>query len=222
MRDLRNGSVIKNVTRSSARKLWHYAITAKESGALNPAHVTWLGDVGLWRRTHKGGTTRYDLVRRADGELHVYYGVTEDGIHGAWRRLIEAQQAVSAPVATEAAESAPISGQPATAPEEEPGAMLPLPAPVAMLATEPGIAAVAPPDSAAGEFAPETLDQTEGEAETPAAPAPRRRGRGVSRDKPAAKNKAAPAARSTRKSTKSSAASKPVRTRSKRSPESAA
>ena len=44
MRDLRNGSVVKNVTRSSARKLWHYAISAKESGALNPEHVSWQGD----------------------------------------------------------------------------------------------------------------------------------------------------------------------------------
>src|SRR5713226_8084827 len=91
MRDLRNGSVVKNVTRTSARKLWHYAISAKESGALNPSHVSWQGDIGLWRKTHKGGTTRYDLVQRVDGEMHVYYGVTEDGIHGAWRRLIEAE-----------------------------------------------------------------------------------------------------------------------------------
>ena len=232
MRDLRNGSVIKNVTRSSARKLWHYAITAKESGALNPAHVTWLGDVGLWRRTHKGGTTRYDLVRRADGELHVYYGVTEDGIHGAWRRLIEAQ-AVSAPVASEAGESAPISIPAATLPAElpEPLAMLPPPAPDATPGAEPGIAEVTPPDTAAGEFAPETLDQAEAVAEStavaespapPAEPTPRRRGRGATRDKPAANNKPAPAARPARKSTKTSGASKTARTRSKRSPESAA
>src|SRR5690606_14030627 len=27
MHDLRNGNIVKNVTRSSARRLWHYAIT---------------------------------------------------------------------------------------------------------------------------------------------------------------------------------------------------
>jgi hypothetical protein len=99
MRDLRNGSVVKNVTRTSARKLWHYAITAKEAGALNPNAVTWNGNIGLWRKTHKGGQTRYDLVQRADNELRVYYGVTEDGIHGPWRKLVEGDERPQAPTA---------------------------------------------------------------------------------------------------------------------------
>ena len=88
MRDLRNGNAVKNVTRASARKLWHYAITAKESGTLDPAAVTWHGDVGLWKKTHKGGATRYDLVQRSDGEVRVYYGVTDDGIHGEWKWVV--------------------------------------------------------------------------------------------------------------------------------------
>jgi hypothetical protein len=112
MRDLRNGSVVKNVTRSSARKLWHYAISAKESGALNPEHVSWQGDVGLWRKTHKGGATRYDLVQRGEGELRVYYGVTEDGIHGVWRRLLEAEERRAAQLAPV---GVPANGQPAAA-----------------------------------------------------------------------------------------------------------
>lgn len=99
MRDLRNGSVVKNVTRSSARKLWHYAITAREAGALNPHTVTWQGDIGLWRKTHKGGQTRYDLVQRTPDDLRVFYGVTEDGIHGPWRKLVEADERSQAPVA---------------------------------------------------------------------------------------------------------------------------
>jgi hypothetical protein len=99
MRDLRNGSVVKNVTRTSARKLWHYAITAREAGALNPNTVTWLGDIGLWRKTHKGGQTRYDLVQRTANDLRVYYGVTEDGIHGAWRKLVEADERAQGPAA---------------------------------------------------------------------------------------------------------------------------
>ncbi len=85
MRDLRNGSIVKNVTRSSARRLWHYAITEKESDPVQPEQVEWNGDVGLWKRYTKGGVTRYDLVQRIDGALRVYYGVTFDGMHGPWQ-----------------------------------------------------------------------------------------------------------------------------------------
>jgi hypothetical protein len=92
MRDLRNGSIVKNVTRASARKLWHYAISAKEANELDPSQVRWQGDIGLWRKTLKGGAMRFDLVQRRDNDLRVFYGVTEDGIHGAWRRLIEAEE----------------------------------------------------------------------------------------------------------------------------------
>jgi hypothetical protein len=85
MRDLRNGNVVKNVTRSSARRLWHYAITEKESNPVQPDKVEWRGDIGLWKRYKRGGTVRYDLVQRVNGELRVYYGVTDDGMHGPWQ-----------------------------------------------------------------------------------------------------------------------------------------
>ncbi len=85
MRDLRNGNVVKNVTRSSARRLWHYAITEKESNPVQPDKVEWRGDIGLWKRYKRGGTVRYDLVQRVNGELRVYYGVTYDGMHGPWQ-----------------------------------------------------------------------------------------------------------------------------------------
>jgi hypothetical protein len=85
MRDLRNGSVVKNVTRQSARRLWHYAITEKESNPVHPEKVEWHGDIGLWKRYKHSGTVRYDLVQRGDGELRVYYGVTYDGMHGPWQ-----------------------------------------------------------------------------------------------------------------------------------------
>ncbi|MBN1679493.1 MAG: putative DNA binding domain-containing protein [Anaerolineae bacterium] len=89
MRDLRNGSIVKNVTRSSARRLWHYAISEKESSPVKPDKVDWRGDVGLWKRSKRGGTIRYDLVQRSNDELHVYYGVTDDGMHGPWQVFIE-------------------------------------------------------------------------------------------------------------------------------------
>lgn len=104
MRDLRNGSTVKNVTRASARKLWHYAISAKEAGELDPRHVVWQGDIGLWRKTVKSGATRFDLIQQTADGLRVFYGVTEDGIHGAWRRLIEGDDrpALIVPVSDEA------------------------------------------------------------------------------------------------------------------------
>ncbi|MBI5668633.1 MAG: putative DNA binding domain-containing protein [Chloroflexi bacterium] len=85
MRDLRNGNIVKNVTRSSARRLWHYAIKQRESNPVKPEKVQWHGDIGLWTRYEKLGETRYDLVQRDDGGLRVYYGVTEGGMQGAWQ-----------------------------------------------------------------------------------------------------------------------------------------
>jgi hypothetical protein len=89
MRDLRNGNTVRNVTRSSARRLWHYAITEKESHPVDLNKVNWQGDIGLWKEHKRGGVTRYDLVERAgDGEVRVYYGVTANGLHGPWAELI--------------------------------------------------------------------------------------------------------------------------------------
>jgi hypothetical protein len=87
VRDLRNGSVVRNVTRKSARKLWHYAITQYEQHPAEKADIKWLGDLGLLGASKRAGVQRYDFVQRLpDGKLRTYYGVTEDGIHGEWRR----------------------------------------------------------------------------------------------------------------------------------------
>lgn len=88
MRDLRNGNIVKNVTRSSARRLWHYAIKQKESNPVRPEKTEWQGDVGLWRSYKKSGNIRYDLVQRDNGSLRVYYGVTENGMHGIWQNFL--------------------------------------------------------------------------------------------------------------------------------------
>jgi hypothetical protein len=88
MRDLRNGNVVKNVTRKSARRLWHYAITQAEDHPVDPGQVDWRGDIGLLKRREHGGRARYDLVQRENGKVRAYYGVTEDGIHGEWARLV--------------------------------------------------------------------------------------------------------------------------------------
>jgi hypothetical protein len=89
MKDLRNGNVVRNVTRSSARKLWRYAITEHETRPVQEDQVQWASDkkrLGLWKSSKRAGKVRYDLVQQMpDGQLHVYYGVTEDGIDGPWR-----------------------------------------------------------------------------------------------------------------------------------------
>lgn len=90
MKDLRNGSKVHNVTRSSARKLWRYAITEHESNPVQEDQVQWQGSLGLWKSSRRAGKVRYDLVQRMpDGQLHVYFGVTEDGIDGPWRVFLK-------------------------------------------------------------------------------------------------------------------------------------
>jgi hypothetical protein len=88
MRDLRNGNVVKGVTRKSARRLWRYAITRAEEHPVQASKVEWRGDIGLVRRRQHAGRARYDLAQRENGKLRVYYGVAEDGIHGEWTGLV--------------------------------------------------------------------------------------------------------------------------------------
>lgn len=93
LRDLRNGNAVKNVTRASARKLWHYAITQHETESLKPDAATWHGDFGLWKKRKVAGVIRYDLVQRApDGVFHIYYGVGDDGIHGDWKQVVGGEE----------------------------------------------------------------------------------------------------------------------------------
>jgi len=93
MRDLRNGNVVKNVTRTSARKLWHYAIKefAKLPADLNQVPITWEGDLGLLRRHKQGNILRYDLIQRTPQGYRYYFGVTDDGIRGPWKKLVGAE-----------------------------------------------------------------------------------------------------------------------------------
>ncbi|NMC12216.1 MAG: transcriptional regulator [Chloroflexi bacterium] len=90
MRDLRNGNVVKNVTLKSARRLWHYAITSHANlpEDISKANIVWQGDFGLIRRYKQDKKERYDLIQRTGSSYRYYFGVTEDGIHGAWKQLV--------------------------------------------------------------------------------------------------------------------------------------
>jgi hypothetical protein len=90
LRDLRNGNLIKNVTQSSARKLWHYAIQQAEAGGPKVEHIRWQGNRAILNKRAKDGNTWYDLaLRDPDGTVHIYYGVTDSGLDDAWLKLIE-------------------------------------------------------------------------------------------------------------------------------------
>jgi hypothetical protein len=90
MRDLRNNNVVKNVTRTSARRLWHYAITsyAKISGDPSQAKIYWQGDYGLVGSQKQSKGKRYDLAQRTPQGYRYFFGVTDDGIHGPWKALV--------------------------------------------------------------------------------------------------------------------------------------
>lgn len=89
VQDLRNGNIIKNVTRSSARKLWHYAITQVEEGIPSPDKINWHGDIALVKERKKNDRVWYDLALRENNDIHVYYGVTDSGLNDDWMALVE-------------------------------------------------------------------------------------------------------------------------------------
>ncbi|MEN8241785.1 MAG: RNA-binding domain-containing protein [Chloroflexota bacterium] len=90
VRDLRNGNMVKNVTVKSARRLWHYAITtyATLPSDLSKAKIEWQGNIGLLKRNKHGSRLTFDLVEKEGKNYRVYFGVTEDGVHGNWRKLV--------------------------------------------------------------------------------------------------------------------------------------
>lgn len=89
MRDLRDGDEVHNVSRASARRLWRYAIALREKHTFKEDKVTWTGNLGIWHKYLRAGRAHYDLVQKGpDGEIYVYYGVTEDGIHGPWKTVV--------------------------------------------------------------------------------------------------------------------------------------
>lgn len=90
LRDLRNGNVVNNVTQTSARKLWDYAIREyrKLPKDKSKLPVTWKGEMAVLNEQKRGKQKRWDLVHRQNNEIRFYYGVTEDGVHGAWKDLV--------------------------------------------------------------------------------------------------------------------------------------
>jgi hypothetical protein len=91
VRDLRNGSMVKNVTLASARRLWHYAIVEHDKLPAADA-IAWQGDLAMVKKRSHRGESHYDLLQRTPKGIRCYYGVSEDGIHGEWKRLVGAEE----------------------------------------------------------------------------------------------------------------------------------
>ena len=91
LRDLRNGNLINNVTRSSARRLWHYAITQVETAPPDLSAAQWRQNVAVLNRRQKGNNTLYDLAVREGDRNHVYFGVTDSGLSDAMLALVGEQ-----------------------------------------------------------------------------------------------------------------------------------
>ncbi len=88
IRDMRNGNVIKNITRHGARKLWSYAIEQYEKQDPDQLPIEWQGNIGLVRAEKRVGKLRYDLALREGDDVRIFYGVTEDGMEGAWSTFL--------------------------------------------------------------------------------------------------------------------------------------
>jgi hypothetical protein len=89
VRDLRNNNLIKNVTRTSARKLWHYAITQIEAGRPVPEEIDWQGNMAIVHQRRRNNYVWYDLAMRDSEGIHVYFGVTDSGLNEEWMTLVE-------------------------------------------------------------------------------------------------------------------------------------
>lgn len=88
IRDLRNGHVIKNVTRHGARKLWSYAIEQREDHPVDEQQIEWHNNVGLVHAEKRAGKVRYDLALREGDAIRVFYGVTDEGMEGDWATFL--------------------------------------------------------------------------------------------------------------------------------------
>jgi hypothetical protein len=87
LRDLRNGNLVKNVTPTSARRLWHYAISryADICNSLDKENISWQGEYGLLKKDNQGKTPHFDLIQKTPSGYRFFFGVTPDGIHGPWK-----------------------------------------------------------------------------------------------------------------------------------------
>ncbi len=89
VRNMRNQRSVGNVTRKGARKLWNYAIAQYEDSPVKAGQIRWKENVGYIRSGKRAGKKRFDLALREGSELRVFYGVTSEGMEGAWAQFVD-------------------------------------------------------------------------------------------------------------------------------------
>jgi hypothetical protein len=90
VRDLRNKSIVRNVTKKSARDLWLYALMQHAGNVYDLGSVTWYNDRTILSRSQRAGKVRYDIALMDDAKVHIFYGVSEDTMDTRWKELIQA------------------------------------------------------------------------------------------------------------------------------------
>lgn len=96
LRDLRYHKLIHNVTRQTGRRLWRSAIVQREEQPVDEADGRWRGDHGFWRSYRsRGGERRYNLLYRGEGDLRVFYGVSEGGMDERWRSVLPVERSAA-------------------------------------------------------------------------------------------------------------------------------
>jgi hypothetical protein len=61
---------------------------------LSKAKIQWQGNVGLLGTQRQGKNVRYNLVQKTNKGYRLYFGVTEDGIHGRWKALVGGDEVI--------------------------------------------------------------------------------------------------------------------------------
>ena len=89
VRNLRNQRSVGNVTRKGARKLWNYAITQYEDSPAKSDQIRWKKNVGIVRSAKRAGKVRFDLALREGSAVRIFYGVTVEGMEGAWAQFVD-------------------------------------------------------------------------------------------------------------------------------------
>lgn len=85
LRDLRDHKLVHNVTRDTETRIWRSAIVQHEEQAIDEDRIRWEGDYGLVRAYKtRSSERRYHLAYRGDGDLRVFWSVSDTGMDGPW------------------------------------------------------------------------------------------------------------------------------------------
>jgi hypothetical protein len=92
VRNLRNHRSVSNVTRKDARKLWNYAISQYEDSPAKSDQIRWKQNAGVAHAEKRAGKMRFDLALREGTTVRIFYGVTVEGMEGAWAQFVDEQE----------------------------------------------------------------------------------------------------------------------------------